>query len=396
VTTDLTFGPPRDEDDLRRFARLSEYAFWDEPAINPDIGWLSGDGGTVIRLAQLGETVIGGALVIPAGQWFGGRPVSAALIGAVSVAPEQRRGGVGKRLVADYLRVARDAGLAISTLYPASYGLYHWAGYEHAGANLRYELPLTTLAMMRPSDDGIVIREYEGDGAPLRAAYERQARQVPGQIQRPEGFWGGRLTEDRRALHRYVAEEDGEVVGYLIFTQRTSPDGPRVLDLRDFVATSRPASQALLGFLATHWANAATIRFWGGANDHRLLGLPGRGLRPVDVDPWMVRILDLPVALSARGYPPGITAEWHLDVVDDLLPENTGRWLVRIASGTANVTPGGDGRIRARIRGLSGLFSGAYPAEAMADSTHLVGSEDDLASLTLAFAGSSPWMDDHF
>ncbi len=396
MTTDLTFGPPRNDDDRRRFARLSEYAFWDEPPANPDIGWLDASGGNVIRLARSGETVIGGAIVTPAGQWFGGRPVPAALIGAVSVAPEHRRGGIGKRLVADYLRVARDAGLAISTLYPASYGLYHWAGYEHAGANLRYELPLTTLAMMRPADDGIVVREHEGDSAPLRAAYGAQARQTSGQIQRPEGFWGGPLTDDRQAVHRYVAERDGEVVGYVIFTQRTPPGEGKRIEIRDFVATSRAASRALLAFLATHWANVGTIRFWGGISDHRLLGLPGRGLKPVEVDPWMVRILDLPAALTARGYPTSVTAEWQLDYTDAQLPENTGRWVVRVDGGKATVSPGGDGRIRATVRGLSGLFSGAYPAEAMADPSQLVASDDDLASLTQAFAGPSPWMDDHF
>ena len=396
MTTDLTFGPPRNDDDRRRFARLSEYAFWDEPAANPDTGWLDDSGGTIIRLVRLGETVIGGAIVIPAGQWFGGRAIPAALIGAVSVAPEHRRGGVGKRLVTDYLRAAREAGLAISTLYPASYGLYHWAGYEHAGANLCYELPLTTLAMMRPPEDGIVVREYEGDGAPLKAAYDRQARQTAGQIQRPDGFWGGRLTEDRRALHRYVAERDGEVVGYLIFTQRTPAGGAKLIEIRDFVATSPAASRALLGFLATHWANVKTIRLWSGISDHRLLGLPGRGLKPVEIDPWMIRILDLPAALTARGYPTGVSAEWHLDYGDDQLPENTGRWLVRIDGGTATVSPGGDGRIRATVRGLSGLFSGAYSAAAMADPAHLVAPDDNLASLTQTFAGPSPWMDDHF
>ena len=396
MTTDLTFGPPRNDDDRRRFARLSEYAFWDEPAIDPDIGWLDASRGNLVRLARLGETVIGGAIVIPAGQWFGGRPVAAALIGAVSVAPEHRRGGVGKRLVADYLRVARDAGLAISTLYPASYGLYHWAGYEHAGANLRYELPLTTLAMMRSPADGVVVREDEGDGAVLRAAYDRQARMVSGQIQRPESFWGGRLSDDQRAIHRYVAERDGEVIGYLIFTQRTPANGAKLIEIRDFVSTGQAASRALLGFLATHWANVGTIRLWGGISDHRLLGLPGRGLKPVDIDPWMVRILDLPAALTARGYPPGLTAEWNLDYSDDQLPENTGRWVVRIEGGAALVRPGGDGRIRATVRGLSGLFSGAYPAGAMDDPAHLVASDDDLVSLTQAFAGPSPWMDDHF
>ncbi len=396
MTDDVTFGPPRNDDDRRRFARLSQYAFWDEPAADPDIGWLGDGGGTIIRLARRGERVIGGAIVTPAGQWFGGRPVPSALIGAVSVAPEQRFGGIGKRLVADYLRVARDAGLAISTLYPASFGLYHWAGYEHAGTNLRYELPAASLATMRLADTGIVIREHEGDDAPLRATHERQARLVPGQIQRPDRFWSDVLGEQRQATHRYVAERDGEIVGYLIFTQRTLPGAGRVLDIRDFVATSGPAARALLGFLATHWANVETIRFWGGANDHRLLALPHPALRPGAVDPWMIRILDLPAALTARGYSPGVTAEWGLDYHDDQLPENTGRWVVRIEGGNTTVEPGGDGRIVATARGLSGLFSGAYAAETIADPTHLVASGADLASLGLAFAEPAPWMADHF
>ncbi|CAA9575693.1 MAG: hypothetical protein AVDCRST_MAG33-3028 [uncultured Thermomicrobiales bacterium] len=392
----ITFGPPRGEADLLRFARLSEYAFWDEPAAQPGIGWLDTSGGRVIRLARRGETVIGGALVIPAGQWFGGRPVSAALIGAVSVAPEHRSGGVGSRLVADYLRAARDLGLAISTLYPASYAVYHRTGYEHAGTNLRYDLSVGALPVVRAGDGGITVREHAGDTAALRAAYARQAAITAGQIERPEEYWSGVFGESKRATHRYVAEQGGEVVGYLVFTQRVEADGTRVIEVRDLVATSRSASRALLGFLAAHRGNVDTVRLWAGANDHRLLEVGGRGLKPTYVDPWMLRILDVSAALSARGYPASVTAELHLDYRDDLLPENTGHWLVRIAGGRAEVTQGGDGHIRATARGLSGLFSGAYTAGAMADPVHLDAPDADLAALTAVFAGPAPWMDDHF
>ena len=110
----------------------------------------------------------------------------------------------------------------------------------------------------------------------------------------------------------------------------------------------------------------------------------------------MIRIIDLPAALTARGYPSGLTAELHLDYHDDILPENSGRWLVRIAGGRAAVEPGGDGRIQATSRGLSPVYSGHLPAALVADAGSLVAPDDDLALLSTVFASPSPWMADSF
>ena len=391
----ITHGPPRDDADRRRFAVLSEYAFWDEPAAEPEIGWLAAGGPTVVRLARRGDRVIGGAIVVPAAQWFGGRAVPSALIGAVSVAPEHRGGGTGTAIVADYLRLARDAGLAISSLYPASYPLYHRSGYEHAGTVLRYDLPVASL-VGRPVDDGVTVREHDGDDATLKAAYDRYARQTPGLLQRLDLHWGGILgPRGQQAVHRYVAERDGEPLGYLVFTQRNEPGG-RILDVWDFAVTDRRAARALLTFLGAHRHNVRTVRLYGPPNDPRLLDVPQPGTSVSAHEPWMLRVLDIRAALEARGYPDGVRAELHLDHQDDQLPENSGRWLVRIADSRATVERGGDGRIRTTARGLSGVYSGAFPAEALAVPPHLVAAPDDLALLTSAFAGPPPWIANHF
>ena len=231
-----------------------------------------------------------------------------ALIGAVSVAPEHRGGGAGTAIVADYLRVARDAGLAISSLYPASYPLYHHSGYEHAGAVVRYDLPVASL-VGRPADDGVTVREHDGDDATLKAIYDRFAHQTPGLLQRLELHWGGILgPRGRQAFHRYVAERDGEPIGYLAFTQRHAAAG-RLLEVWDLAVTERLAARALLGFLGAHRHNVTTVRLHGGPNDPRLIDVPQPGASVSALEPWMLRVLDVRAALEARGYPPGVTAE---------------------------------------------------------------------------------------
>ena len=39
---------------------------------------------------------------------------------------------------------------------------------------------------------------------------------------------------------------------------------------------------------------------------------------------WMLRVLDVPAALEARGYPAGVSGTLHLEVEDELFPENRG------------------------------------------------------------------------
>ena len=46
----------------------------------------------------------------------------------------------------------------------------------------------------------------------------------------------------------------------------------------------------------------------------------------------MLRVVDVAAALSLRGYSPGVTGEVHFDVTaDEVLPENAGRWVLRVS-----------------------------------------------------------------
>jgi predicted acetyltransferase len=76
---------------------------------------------------------------------------------------------------------------------------------------------------------------------------------------------------------------------------------------------------------------------------------------------WLTRIVDVPQALAARGYPKDVSGEVHLEIHDDLLPANHGRFLLRVDEGQAEVTAGGRGSLVTDIRGLAPLYSGFLP-----------------------------------
>jgi predicted acetyltransferase len=118
-------------------------------------------------------------------------------------------------------------------------------------------------------------------------------------------------------------------------------------------------------------------------------------VRPVWSFRWMLRLLDVPAALSGRGYPP-VSEEFLLSVEDALFPENRGPWRVVAEDGSASVERASEaGRMRPiSIGTLSSLYAGALSAwDAMS-----FGLVDEAAAPELArlFGGPAPWMYDFF
>jgi predicted acetyltransferase len=117
----------------------------------------------------------------------------------------------------------------------------------------------------------------------------------------------------------------------------------------------------------------------------------------------MARIVDVPGALTARGYNPSITAELELTVRDPLASWNTGRWSVAVADGSATVTkrsdtsPSGADELVVDIQSLSGLYTGyVSPAELIRAGRLDSASPQAVAALAAVFAGPAPRMVDFF
>ena len=81
----------------------------------------------------------------------------------------------------------------------------------------------------------------------------------------------------------------------------------------------------------------------------------------------MTRIVDLPGALGRPGVESiGCRSTVDLEVADDLLAANQGRWRVEIADGTASAEPGGNGSVRLDINTLASWYVGHAAPTALA------------------------------
>jgi predicted acetyltransferase len=111
----------------------------------------------------------------------------------------------------------------------------------------------------------------------------------------------------------------------------------------------------------------------------------------------MLRIVDAPGAVAARGYPPGLEIEVPLTVGDPLLCGNDGRWTLRVAKGEGRLEQDGEGGPRLGIGAFSSLYTGWASTDVLVRAGLLEGgSPAQLRALDAAFAGATPWMMDEF
>lgn len=81
---------------------------------------------------------------------------------------------------------------------------------------------------------------------------------------------------------------------------------------------------------------------------------------------WMLRILQAPAAMAARGYPDGVAGSTALALKDPLLTGESGTWLLEIEDGVGSLTldPTGPEPLRLGPNGLAALYAG-FPVHAL-------------------------------
>jgi predicted acetyltransferase len=110
----------------------------------------------------------------------------------------------------------------------------------------------------------------------------------------------------------------------------------------------------------------------------------------------MLRIVDLRAALESRGYGSALAGTLDLDLTDEHLPANAGRWRIELADGRAHVERGGTGALRLDARALAALYSSWLSAEELAANGRTTGDRATLARASAFFAGPAPHMPDMF
>jgi predicted acetyltransferase len=388
-----TVGPARDDSQFEALMAILRLVF----SFPPERGQRYADqlGHENFRVIRAGDEPVGGLALIHMGQFFGGRSVPSVGISVVGIAPHFRGRSAGRCLMRQTVEALHRQGATLSALYPATQPLYRSAGYEQAGGRWEITLPLSAINI---SDHELQMRPLdEQDAETVADLYRADVMHHHGPLDRNDFMWW-RVREPRGDIaHGQLVHADGEPEGYIYSVQRPNEGfPPHHLAISDMVARTPRAARRILTFLAEHRSMADRAVFQRPPADPLLCLLPEQSARTGLEMKWMLRIVNVEKALSARGYAPPVTAELHLNVHDDLIEPNNGRYVLRIRDGRGEVESGGEGRLDIDIRGLAMLYSGFSSATDLLATGLLRGNADDARAADAVFAGPLPWMTDIF
>ena len=345
---------------------------------------------------------IQGALRVESvGQFFGGRSVPSAAMSAVQIMPEGRGRGFGTILMNQVMSELRDRGEVLSVLYPTKTGFYRSLGYEIGGAYTRYKLPILAVR----GESGLAAVEACGvdEFDSIRRCYQRLGESSSGLLDRSDRWWQTRVLNGAadRPLYQYIVKNaDGDVTGYVIYSQEPDQSGfdySYSLACQDLVWHDYEAAQALLTFAASHLVVGVNLT-WAGSVEEPLAQLMQIQQPQIQQSSWwMVRLLDVHKALEARGYPVSVNATIDLTITDASLPANVGSVRVDVCDGRAKVTPIDSAAAVLDAGALAAIYTGWLPARESVRIGRLKNaSTSEVEVLEQMFVSPRPWCMDRF
>lgn len=360
---------------LQAFGVAAESRKW------TDSGWI----------LEGGSAIVGALLAEPRFQYFGGRPIPAAAIGSVVVAPEARGRGVGRTLVSRACDALQQDGLSLACLYPTIVPFYRSLGFEIAGARTTYVADASALPAARVRG----VERWGSEELPgVRACYEAVARTSNGLLGRDERHWDALLAPSSPS-YRYVVRQGGVVTGYMIYTR--IPEGDFFsARCHDLLWRDEAAASSLLSVLACQRPLLRAVTWPGAAVDRTAMVFDQWQTRRSDLL-WMLRALDVAQAIAGRGYPTELSVQLDLDVTGPRAGR-TDRLSIEITAGVATVKRRrGAGSSATDSATFAALFAGwLTPREAQVCGRLSTSTPAELTALQWMFGGPSPWMLDRF
>ncbi len=384
---------PSEPADVPTIARFLHFAF--ASPMDQALVWIERAGLDNFRILKDQGTPVASLVRFPMGEFFGGRSVRLAGIAGVAVPPEFRGRGYALRMMQLTLQEAAADGYALCGLYASTQTLYRKVGFEQSGHRFRVEMPISSLAI-RERDGGIVPLG-EQDMPAITECYRTFAQAHDGLMDRGEYLWRRvRVLRESEYAPFGVRNAAGGLDGYFFLHQhRRTDNGKQNLELSDLVFNTPQAGRRLLGLLSDFSTMAETLAFFGGPTHPALLLLPQQKYSITARDNHLTRVLDVRAAIEQRGFHPGVRAEVHIEISDDLIRANNGRFVVQVRDGSGNIQPGGKGSVRLTSNALASVFCGFVTPTQAAMLGWAEGSARDLEAANV-FVGSTPWVVDQY
>jgi predicted acetyltransferase len=279
----------------------------------------------------------------------GGGEVGAAGVTAVGVMPTHRRRGILRQVMARQLADVRAAGEPVAILWASEGIIYQRFGYGLASLNGAFDLPRAKAAFRQSSEWAGSVRLIDRATAmtAFPPVYEAAMRQTPGFFGRHRAWWEDVLADPeyrrRGASQKFFAlyERGGQPAGYAIYrvkhdwSQADSRNEVRVLEA---LAVDPAAERDVWRYLFSIDLIDHIVLRLGPPDQPLLLSLAQPEVLGLKVgDGLWLRVVDVPAALTARGY--AADGELVLEINDEFMPDVGGRWRLRVADGQATVEP---------------------------------------------------------
>ncbi|MEV6710721.1 GNAT family N-acetyltransferase [Lentzea sp. NPDC051208] len=332
-------------------------------AVEMDRGVVAETGGKLVgtAISYPFELTLPGAVVVPA-----------AGISSVGVLPTHRRHGVLTAMMRYQLGALRDGGEFLSVLLATEGGIYGRFGYGPATFTRRVTVQRGQSAFRTQVRAGAieVLPRSEATEV-LEEVYDRYRRTQPGALSRPHRWWAlGAGMPPVAPAPRYVAvhrDAHGVPDGYATYVL----DGG-TLTIDETIAADDAVFAALARFALDHDLVTEVV-FKHVPTDHPLrwmLADFNAGPTSGEMDWLWVRLLDVPRALTARGW---LTdGEIVLDVDDPFLGERH-RYLLTVEDGKAECV----GTTRAPdlsldVRDLGSIYLGGTAPSTLVRAGHVL------------------------
>ena len=348
--------------------------------------------------AFAGDRLVGVALYHDMRQWWCGRAVPMAGVASVAVAPDERGRGIARRLMAALLEEMAGRGYPISVLFPATMSIYRSLGWELAGARETAEVPARSLHPLAAPDlpleaGSVTLKRAEpGDAAAVNAVIARvheAARDC------------GPITWDEATVRQWLADRDLYAYlthdGFLIYHWH---DGNDVVFVEGAEAISAATVRAFWSHVGSHASIAEKVYARVGAADAFWWLTRERDADVTHRSMWMLRVVDAPAAIAARGFPAATSLTVTLDLADDTRPANSGRWDLAVADGQGSLSPhtsvSAGSPLALGPRGLAALYAGTPVSTLRRVGLATGGAPEGDAALEAAFGGATAYMLDSF
>jgi predicted acetyltransferase len=355
--------------------------------------------------AFMDGTPAGAAMLHDMQQYWLGRAVPCAGVASVKVAPEYRGEGIGRALMTELLELTAARGYLVSVLYPATMPIYRSLGWELAGAKYLFTVPARSLRQLPGPDAHVAVthppappvrRVTPDDAATMIRVTARahQAARDAGAITWDEA--PARRWLSRPDLYAYLAG-DGEADGFAAY--RWADGHSSELFVERVHAATPEALRALWSVIASNASVTRTVRGWTSPDDPFWWLTRERDATISTRSMWMLRVIDGPAAIAARGFPAAVSASVPLEIRDEFRPANSGRWQLTVADGAGTLTPNDGGSSPAPLtlgpRGVAALYAGTPVTSLRMSGLASGGTPEADAALDTAFA-ATPYMVDDF